>query len=83
MEDAAFSGFMIRTFSDKPPTLEEAQQLLGGLVEMVQTDIPDTQIMVNEEGWMHGLEPNPEASLLAKQPLLGPAIILKGKAKWD
>lgn len=50
MEDAAFSGFMIRTFSDKPPTLEEAQQLFGGLVEMVQTDIPDTQIMVNEEG---------------------------------
>ena len=50
MEDAAFSGFMIRTFTDKPPTLEEAQQLLGGPVEMVQTDILDTQIMVNEEG---------------------------------
>ena len=30
--------------------LEEAQQLLGGLVEMVQTDILDTKIMVNEEG---------------------------------
>ena len=74
---------MIHTFTDKPPTLEEAQQLVGGLVEMVKTDIPDTQIMVNEEGWMHGLEPNPEASILAKQPLLGPAIILKGKAKWD
>ena len=50
---------------------------------MVQTDILATQIMVNEEGYMHGSEPNPEASILAKQPLLGPAIILKGKAKWD
>ena len=50
MEDAAFSGFMIYTFTDKPPMLEEAQQLLGGLVEMVQTDILDTQIMMNEEG---------------------------------
>ena len=50
MEDAALSGIMIHTFTDKPPMLEEAQQLVGGLVEMVQTDIPDTQIMVNEEG---------------------------------
>ena len=57
MEDAALSGFMIHTFTDKPPMLEEAQQLVGGLVEMVQTDIPDTQIMVNEEGYMHGSEP--------------------------
>ena len=62
MEDAAFSGFMIHTFTDKPPTLEEAQQLLGGLVEMVQTDILDTQIMVNEEGRMHGSEPKPGPS---------------------
>ena len=50
MEDAAFSGFINHTSTDKPPTLEEAQQLFGGLVELVQTDILDTQIMVNEEG---------------------------------
>ena len=52
MENAAFSGFMIPTFTDKPANAERSAAAVGGggLVEMVQTDILDTQIMVNEEG---------------------------------
>jgi len=42
---------MITTFEHKQPTLEAAQEMVGGMVEMVRSPTnPDIQILVNEEG---------------------------------
>jgi hypothetical protein len=67
---------------DKPPTLEEAQAFIGGYVEMAPHR-GDAQVLVNEEGLIHGLPVNPTASDLCGYPILGNALILKGDAKWD
>ena len=43
---------MITVFEDRQPTLAEAQEIVGGLVEMVRSPTkPDWQILVNEEGF--------------------------------
>jgi hypothetical protein len=47
---------MITVFEDNQPTLQEAQKIVGGLVEMVHSPSePDWQILVNEEGLLEGL----------------------------
>tara|TARA_R100000935_G_scaffold35163_1_gene55935 strand:- start:684 stop:911 length:228 start_codon:yes stop_codon:yes gene_type:complete len=75
---------MIHVFEDKKPTLDEAQALVGGLVEMVRSpDNSDIQILVNEEGLLTGLPFNKEATDLCGTGIVGDAIILKGNAKWD
>ena len=68
---------MITIFKDKKPSLEEAQAILGGLVQIVIDD-GNIQLLVNEEGLLKNLELNKQASLMAGQTLVGPAIILKG-----
>ena len=74
---------MITVFEEKAPTLEEAQKIVGGLVEMVHVpNKPDVQVLVNESGLLEGLEFNQEASRLCEQVLVGPAIVLKGDAVW-
>ena len=41
---------MLHFFKDKPPTLEEAQAIVGGLVEMVPLMNPENmQLLINEE----------------------------------
>lgn len=75
---------MIHEFEDRRPTLEEAQRLVGGLVEMVRSPTqPDWQILVNEEGLLEGLPFNEEASKLCGTGIVGPAVVLKGEARWD
>jgi len=75
---------MIHVFEDKKPTLEEAQALVGGLVEMVRSPTDqEIQILVNEEGLLTGLPFNEEASKMCDTGIVGDAIILKGNAKWD
>lgn len=74
---------MITVFEDRQPTLEEAQQIVGGLVEMVRSPTkPDWQILVNEEGLLEGLPFNEEATKLCGTGIVGPAVVLKGEAKW-
>ena len=74
---------MITVFEDNQPTLEEAQKIVGGLVEMVHSPSePDWQILVNEEGLLTGLPFNAEATKLCGTGIVGPAIVLKGDAKW-
>ena len=74
---------MITVFEDRQPTLEEAQKIVGGLVEMVRSPSePDWQILVNEEGLLDGLPFNKEATELCGTGIVGHAIILKGDAKW-
>lgn len=70
-------------FKDKAPSLEEAQAIVGGYVQMVRSPSePTWQILVNEEGLLHGLPFNERATDLCGTGIVGNAIILKGKAKW-
>ena len=74
---------MIHVFEKEAPSLERAQELVGGLVEMVRSPTdPDIQILVNEEGLLVDLPFNHEASKLCGTGIMGDAIILKGEAKW-
>ena len=76
-------NIMITVFEDNQPTLQEAQKIVGGLVEMVHSPSePDWQILVNEEGLLKGLPFNAEATELCGTGIVGPAIVLKGDAKW-
>ena len=74
------------------PTLKEAQDFVGGMVECV-TWPNDDLLIVNEEGKLMGLPLNPEATLLwrmtfdndnyvtgRKDFVVGPAIYIKKHA---
>ena len=77
---------MITVFDKKEdrPSLEKAQELVGGLVEMVRSpDNPTWQILVNEEGLLKDLPFNAEASKICNTGIVGDAVILKGEARWD
>ena len=64
-----------------PPTLEEAQKEVGGMVEMIR--LPDGhQLLVNEEGYIKQLALNPTASEIVGHNIVGNALLLKGSAKW-
>jgi len=65
----------------EPPTLEEAQELVGGMVELVMLSDGD-QMLVNEEGLLYGLPYNQMASEVANRHIVGNALILRGKSKW-
>ena len=80
---------MITVFEDRQPTLEEAQKIVGGLVEMItlprNSDKPmnqDIQVLVNEEGLLLNLPFNKEATIRFGTGIVGPAIVLEGEAKW-
>ena len=63
-----------------PPTLKEAQEFVGGLVQMI--DLPSgQQLLVNEEGLLKDLPLNFEASELAGHLIVGPALVLTDDAK--
>jgi hypothetical protein len=69
--------------SNKPPTLEEAQGLVDGYVQML-TLRDGSQMLVNEDGIALNLEVNQSASERAEHfgPILGNVLILRGKARW-
>lgn len=61
--------------TDVANTLEALQTAVDGYIESV-TLIPDKAVMiVNEEGRLRGMAPNPIASAAANVPIVGPAII--------
>ena len=73
------------------PTLEEAQAMVGGYVELLWLD-QKTQMLINEEGaYDDSLFPNPMATRMAKKAgyltmkcgIRGDAVILTGDALWD
>lgn len=72
---------MLTTITDKRPTLKEAQDIVGGYVEMV-IDNDKMQLMVDEEGLLKNLPFNPEASKMADRHIVGNALVLKGSAMW-
>jgi len=68
------------------PTLDAAQEFVGGLVEMVpnqlRVDGEPIQILVNEEGLWKNLPVNPTASHMCANNIVGNAWVLVGKARW-
>jgi hypothetical protein len=75
------SSISVVYVSDKKPTLKEAQVLVGGYVEVVNLQNGD-QMLVNEEGFLKDYPVNTEASALAGRMIVGPVMVLSGKAKW-
>ena len=76
---------------DKEPTYEELKNMVGGYIELAYDD-GNTQIICNEEGKIHGLPVNEEATKewanqLGKHSfyempdiLVGDCVILTGEA---
>lgn len=57
-------------------TLEALQHAVDGYIETV-TLIPGKAVMiVNEEGLLRGMVPNPAASMIAGAKIVGPALIV-------
>ena len=88
--------FKIVSDSKDEPTLESAQEFVGGYVEGITFPNGD-YLIINEEGKLKGLPLNPEATALSrttfdndnyitgrKDFVVGPAILIKAKAlkRW-
>ena len=78
---------MIKVIKDKPPTLKEAQAFVGGSVQLLELS-DGRQMLIDEEGKLKRKRRNMEATLMAvdilseRDYIVGPALILEGKAKW-
>ena len=66
---------------DEKPTLEQAQAIVGGWIEMIT--VGDMQVLFDEEGLMKQLPLNEKASEMFGRPLYGPVLILENEARWD
>ena len=90
------SEFKIIEASKDEPTLESAQEFVGGMVECITFPNGDL-LLINEEGKLINLPLNPEATALwratfdndnfitgRKDFVAGPAILIKQKAlkRW-
>tara|TARA_R110002167_G_scaffold23193_1_gene82571 strand:+ start:723 stop:965 length:243 start_codon:yes stop_codon:yes gene_type:complete len=53
--------------------LEQKQEIVGGFIEFVNTQYGD--MIVNEEGLLHGLPVNDVASLLAGKQIVGRVLM--------
>ena len=72
----------MKTYQPKVrPTLEEAQAMIGGYVQLA-LDTPLMQVLVDEDGLSKELEFNHKASELCNDFIVGNAIVLEGKAMW-
>lgn len=72
----------VTIIKDKSPTLEQAQHIVDGYVEL-HTMRDGRQMLMNEEALRLGMELNLEASKLFGASVHGPVVILEGEAKWD
>ena len=64
------------------PTLEDAQAFVEGWVEPVWLSNGDL-LLINEESVMRGLPVNEIASVVARQQILGNAMVIKKDALKD
>lgn len=72
---------MLTVMELESPTLKEAQEIIGGYVEM-QTLPNGDQLLIDEDGKMKGLTKNYQASFLLGMLVVGPALLLRGDARW-
>ena len=63
------------------PSLKDAQEFIGGYIEIVHT-MKGAQLIIDEVGRHKELPVNELASMLYGGPIMGPAMILVGEAKW-
>jgi len=69
-------------------SLEEAQSLVGGYVQLIQLD-DSTQMLFDEEGKLKGYPVNKSATFLAEHVLfagdcvVGDVVLLSGEALWE
>lgn len=85
-----YNGLVALTMGE-PLSLEKAQQIVGGPVELVTVTLDgvETQCLCNEEGLIHGLKPNyPVTAMLRDKVNLGSHacgtwIFLTGEDMWD
>lgn len=73
---------MMKFFDKTAPTLKEAQEFVGGYVEPVYLQNGDL-MLVNEEGRLRGLDLNQDASNIAGQIIVGPAIVIANEARGE
>ena len=76
---------MITVFENEEdkPSVDTAKELVGGWVQLLPCPRhPDWQMLVNEEGKLHGLPYNQEASDICSKDIVGHAVLLKGAARW-
>lgn len=52
----------------------ELRTVVGGWLEITRTRVQNMILVVNEEGWLLNLPPNPIASALAGQPIAGDVL---------
>ena len=64
---------------DHRPTLKEAQEIVGGYIELLPLRKTKLTLVLNEEGKLHGLLRNDRASTIFKPwELVGNVIVLEG-----
>ena len=56
-------------------TLTDLQKAVGGYIELVYLPNSDKLLVVDEEGLMKDYPINQEASLLARQPIVGDVVV--------
>ena len=70
-----------RKYESETISLEDAQAIVGGYVEIVYPS-PKSQMVVNEEGLLIGLNINEHATEICGQTIMGNAILLTGESVW-
>lgn len=63
------------------PTLEEAQKLVGGYIEVVMGE--GFQLLCDEDGRSKRLPINHNASAMVGRAIVGPCVALFGNARWS
>ena len=76
MENKTMTETILKVIEDKKEKidLEKAQEIIGGYVEVVRLPKGQGKLLVDEEGLLKRLPLNREASILAKQLIVGNAI---------
>ncbi len=77
---------VLKTCSQNPPALKDAQQFVGGYVELMTVKHKETdevhQLLFNEEGRLQNLDPNINAMKQYGIELFGNVLALKDEALW-
>lgn len=63
---------------DEKMTLKQMQEFVGGWIEIVASKIAHRSLVVNEEGTIHGLPPNPAATEIVREGTMMKGGYLRG-----
>ena len=74
-------GSIYEWIGEKPPTLQQAQRVGGGLVQLL-THVNGDQFLVDEEGLLKDRKMNVPASELLGYRIVGTSLLLRGDKRW-